>query len=212
MLTYPQSSMLTYSRPYKTTFMDSKRKHLPYLPNDVFHLVMHQRNRLMYIDGRWRSQPDPYAISHAMYIQELEEEITNKEKEMKGLKEEILENYATMENGFLQWIEMVEENERFIDASGTMVYVVELPSAHSGRYGRRYLFPPVHVPRLSACALGDVSVSRAEAASSAEADGVGPSLTERSDRSSTRERPPSERRYQLPASVAPAGSAPPDDV
>jgi hypothetical protein len=72
--------------------------------------------------------------------------------------------------------------------------------------------PPVHVPRLSACALGDVSVSRAEAASSAEADGVGPSLTERSDRSSTRERPPSERRYQLPASVAPAGSAPPDDV
>lgn len=103
--------MLTYSRPYKTTFMDSKRKHLPYLPNDVLHLIMHQRNRLMYIDGRWRSQPDPYAISHAMYIQELEEEITNKEKEMKDLKEEILEDYATME----EYIEMVEENERCID-------------------------------------------------------------------------------------------------
>ena len=103
--------MLTYSRRYKTTSMDRKRKHLPHLPNDVFHLIMHQRNRLMYIDDRWRSQPDHYSISHAMYIQELEEEITNKEKEMKDLKEEILEDYATME----EYIEMVEENERFID-------------------------------------------------------------------------------------------------
>ena len=36
---------------YKSTSLDRKRKHLPYLPDDVFHLVMHYRNRLMRRDA-----------------------------------------------------------------------------------------------------------------------------------------------------------------
>ena len=60
---------------YKSTSLDRKRKHLPYLPDDVFHLVMHYRNRLMRRDA----------------VRELRKEIESNKTEMKILEDEMSE-------------------------------------------------------------------------------------------------------------------------
>lgn len=79
----------------------------------------------------------------------------------------------------------------------------------------------IDVPRISgfsksaARPLASVTTSAAQCAAplapGGSDGGAGPSLTERSDRSSTRERPPSDRRYQFPADRTPVSSAPPSD-
>ena len=81
----------------------------------------------------------------------------------------------------------------------------------------RQLHPPpeveMAVPRLAA--LSSLSTSAPQGSSFVDGSGLGPSLTERSDRTSTRERPPStherappsDRSYVLPGAPTPDGSA-----
>ena len=67
--------MSSYKSTYKSTSLDRKRKHLPYLPDDVFHLVMHYRNRLMRRDA----------------VRQLRKEIESNKIEVNNLKYEISE-------------------------------------------------------------------------------------------------------------------------
>ena len=87
---------------YKSTSLDRKRKHLPYLPDDVFHLIMHYRNRLMRRDE----------------VRELRKEMQSNKIEINNLKDEISELWESGDEDEEEQLE-AEENqlEEFIEGA-----------------------------------------------------------------------------------------------
>ena len=65
---------------YKSTSLDRKRKHLPYLPDDVFGLITYERNRIMRREGAqklWKR-----IIHYSEIVEALNGELLEWEEEM----------------------------------------------------------------------------------------------------------------------------------
>ena len=87
--------MISYKSTYKSTSLDRKRKYLPYFPDDVFGLIMYERNRIMREDE----------------VQELQKRITRYTK----LIDELELEYIIMEEAEVEEQEEYEEVENQID-------------------------------------------------------------------------------------------------
>ena len=103
--------MSSYKSTYKSTSLDRKRRHLPYLPDDVFGLIMYERNRIMRREGAqklWKR-----IIHYGEIMEELNGELLEWEEEMDG--EEVEETEDKIKELAESEINMHKQRAKLID-------------------------------------------------------------------------------------------------
>ena len=103
--------MSSYKSTYKSTSLDRRRRHLPYLPDDVFGLIMYERNRIMRREGAqklWKR-----IIHYEEIMEELNGELLEWEEEMDG--EEVEETEDKIKELAKSVINMHKQRAKLID-------------------------------------------------------------------------------------------------
>ena len=101
--------MNAYKSTYKSTSLDRKRKHLPHLPDDVFHLIMHYRNRLMRRDAvrQLRKEIESNKIEVNNLISELQDcGDEDEEEQLEEFIEDLQVEVATMRMRIIHFKEL----------------------------------------------------------------------------------------------------------